>query len=189
MRTQVKQGDREIVVRALSDTGAVLGELVAEKAHADYIGDERWEAYNQACEFCLGGDQATAYDILEDLNKMDRCVEAIFQTVGGNYFADVMAIERVHLYGRDPDDNLEIALHLYRTAAVASGRRGMPLVAEACSHFMGQTAAVPKGVSAWVWKQPHFTRDMRIMGPVAFHVSQRALGPGRAANLRRRLLR
>lgn len=193
MRIQVKQSDRQIVVRAVSDDGYVIAGMKAEAFTPDQGHEEMHELWGHAAELCLEGHHELADETLEDVNKIHRCELAADQIAdqirdaGG--VRDMTAFGVTELSGEGEGERdatfADAVLRMYRAAAVSAGRRKAVLLANAClAPFAGQIDW--PGIESWVWKQPEFRRDMVIIGPVAFHREQMALP--RVANLRRSLL-
>ena len=191
MKTRVKQDRGDMEVWAVADD-KVVGVLKAKLVYGYWLDEYRHEAWQEACEECLAGQYDKANAAADDMLKAEHCHETINSLgarVWERYDEAVISLTSVRLEGWDENEDLEAALHLYRTAAVSAGRRQMPFMAEPCGRFITADVAVPKGLSAWVFQQPYFRRDMLVEGPFAVYTAQLALGSGRAANLRRSLLR
>ena len=192
MRTQVKQEHGRIIVRAVADDGTVVGVLEADTTYLGSADEHRMMAYEDACTYCMDGQYAEANEITAELDKEHRCMGAAIELMPGlgSYDDQIVALTKVDVTAAGVwGEEREAAVHLYRTAVIAAGRRRMPFMAEACGVFFSYVQEVPEGLSAWVFKQPDFQRDMQIRGPVALYSAQLALGPGRVANMRRALLR
>lgn len=195
MRTQVKQTDHEITVRALTEDGELIGVLTADRSYEWDLHEEAAEVWHEAAHACLDSNYELSDDLQHRLSKFDRCLQALrTPTMLGETDESVFRVADLEFVSEVLDttskwdlgaEALEATVKMYRAAAVSAGRRNAPLMAGACTAYGG---GIEPSLEAWVWKQPEFRVGMMISGPVASHRSQLALG--RASNQRkRRLLR